>query len=46
MLMERELNKGGKTDEKFKVLTGMLLAAIIASFSLWVGTLPAFVPLL
>ena len=32
--------------KKFKVLTEMLLAAIIASFSLWVGMLPAFVPLL
>lgn len=28
--------------KKFKLLTGMLLAAIISSISLGVGTLPAF----
>lgn len=28
--------------KKFKLLTGMLLASIIASFSLGVGTLSAF----
>ena len=32
--------------KKFKVLAGVLLAAIISSISLGVGTLPAFVPLL